>query len=138
MSTVAFRSGVLAADRQATSGGVVTKCTKLFRVSGYAIGVAGTLSSGTSFSRWFAGDQTGEIPLDQDSCALVMDLETGDCHLWESTGVVKIEEEFEAIGSGSGIAYGALEMGADARQAVKIASKRDAYTGGGVQVMRAK
>lgn len=42
--------------------------------------------------------------------------------------------EFYAIGSGAGIALGALAMGATAEQAVEIASRFNPWTGGQIQV----
>jgi len=139
MTTIVYRSGVLAADRQATSGGIRNKCTKLFRANGYAIGVSGGLAFGLAFVRWFKGGRDSPCPLDEDTYALVMDIETGECEQWESPGIgIPIEQEYESIGTGASVAYGALTMGADARQAVKVASKWDVYTGLGVQVIKAK
>lgn len=139
MTTIAFRDGVLAADRQATSGGTVTKCTKLFRVDGYAIGVSGHLSYGIAFKNWFKGDRLGDCPLDEHTYALIMDIQTGYCEQWESPGTgIPVEDDFAAIGSGSCYAYGAMEMGADARTAIKVAAKWDSGTGLGIQVAKSK
>jgi hypothetical protein len=41
-----------------------------------------------------------------------------------------------ATGSGGQLALGALAMGATPEEAIKVASKYDAYTGHGVQVWR--
>jgi hypothetical protein len=41
----------------------------------------------------------------------------------------------QAIGSGAGVAYGALAVGASPKQAVEAASKYDTRTGGGVESM---
>jgi len=61
---------------------------------------------------WFAGDDTG----------------------WGMTEVTYNE----AAGSGSEFALTALDMGATAKQAVKMAAKRDTMTGGKIRVIKLK
>ena len=129
----------MAADRQSSGGGLVTRCRKLFKVQQYAIGVSGNLASGILFRNWWDNRRQGDCPLDEDTHALVMDTNTGVCELWEHPGVgIPIEEDFASIGSGSGIAYGALEMGATARQAVSAAIKWDESSGVGVHTITSK
>lgn len=43
----------------------------------------------------------------------------------EDLGIWEVEHYYTAIGSGSDFAIGAMEAGADARKAVRIACKRD-------------
>jgi len=137
MTTIAYRNGILAADKQATDGGIICKCTKLFTSNGHAIGVSGTLAFGIAFVKWFQGTRTSDCPLDEHTYALVMNLKTGECEEWEQPGIgIPVEAEFEAIGNGAGLAMGAMEMGADARKAVEVASKWSAYSGFGVQVIK--
>jgi len=139
MTTIAYREGILAADRLSVQGSTKSRCTKLFKIDGHAIGVAGELACGLLFIEWFSGGMRGDCPLNDQTTALVLNLSTGDCRQWESPGAgILVEDEFAAIGSGAGFAYGAMEMGADARQAVRIASKYDVYTGGSVQVIKAQ
>ena len=74
--------------------------------------------------------------MDDQSTAIVLDLSTGVAEVWEHPGIgIPIEEDFAAIGSGVGIAYGAFWMGATARQAVQAAILFDEGTGLGVQVI---
>lgn len=137
MTTIAWRQGVLASDCQASSGGLVTKATKLFSDQHFAIGVSGSLSHGLAFRRWFFQGMKGDCPLDDDTYALVMNLQTGECEQWETPGIgIPVEDEFAAIGSGREFAYGAMHMGADAQMAIIVASRWDASTGMGVQVFR--
>jgi len=139
MTTIAWRDGVIASDRQSINGKIPVRCTKLFRTKEYAIGVAGSLSYGIAFVNWFQGDRSDECPLDEITAALVMNLETGACEQWEAPGVgIPVEDDFEAIGSGAAVAIGAMEMGATAKEAIRIASKRDTGTGMGIQVIKAK
>lgn len=137
MTTIVYRDGVIAADRQAETGGTVTRCTKLFRLEGFVIGVSGNLAVGIAFKRWFEGDQDGDCPLDDSTDALVMNTQTGVCEHWETPGIgIPVEDDFVAIGSGAELAYGAMEMGADAKKAIKVASKWDSSTGNGIQAVK--
>lgn len=43
--------------------------------------------------------------------------------------------DYDVVGSGSNFAFGALDAGASAKKAVKIATKRDVYSGGKVNVI---
>lgn len=139
VTTIAYRSGVLAADRQANQGNLKTKGTKLFRIGNVAVGFAGNFANGRAFCRWLLTDQKEDCPIGDDTHALVMNLETGDCELWEAPGIgLPIEDEFAAIGTGYHFAYGAMEMGADAKKAVQVAAKWDVNTGHGVQVIKAR
>ena len=139
MTTIAWRDGVIASDRQCSSGGIITKCRKLFKVGHYAIGTSGNLSVGMLFCQWWADGRREDCPLDESTYALVMDINTGVCEIWEHPGVgIPIEEDFSAIGSGAAVAYGALHTGATAREAVTAAIKWDDSTGIGVQAISAK
>jgi ATP-dependent protease HslVU (ClpYQ) peptidase subunit len=51
---------------------------------------------------------------------------------------LKVNEPFGAIGSGQGIAMGAMMAGATPTEAIKIASKKDTYTGMGVKTYKIK
>jgi len=140
MTTIAWRAGVIAADRQSGHGGTFEQCTKLFRVNGYAIGVAGSIAYGIAFRDWFAGNRQGDCPLtpDSDTYALVMDMRTGECEQWEAPGVgIPVEMDYTAIGSGADFAKTAMYMGASARGAVRIASKLDPHTGMGLMSFKA-
>jgi hypothetical protein len=48
-----------------------------------------------------------------------------------------LDDTFAAFGAGAEVAYGALEVGASAEEAVKAAARRSITTGGLIQVEKA-
>jgi hypothetical protein len=66
---------------------------------------------------------------DDEDADVIIVRPNGQLEYHDRYGWHKINGEFFAMGSGSELAYGALEMGASARKAVSIASKRDTNTG---------
>jgi hypothetical protein len=138
MTTVAWRDGVLAADRKGSLNGTGHRVTKLRRTKTHAIAFAGTVSTGIQFIDWFKGARDGECPLDRDTSAFVMDLETGKCEHWENGVPCPIEDKFAAIGSGMDLAIGAMSFGASAIEAVECASEWDNGSGLGINFARSR
>lgn len=138
MTTIAWKRGILAADKKTTDGDLAHICTKMYRKKGYAIAFAGILQEGLEFLEWF-DKKEGKCPLKKTDC-LIMNLITGQCLHWEAKGkiAVPVEDECTAIGSGGAIAIGAMEAGATPQEAVRIASRRDPSTGYGVHVIFSK
>lgn len=126
----------IAADRRITEDTLITRSRKLHRLKNHAIGICGDFANGAAFVDWWRKGKKDECPLDKKTEALVMDLETGKCWHWSMGGVpIPIEEAFVAVGSGAPIAFGALEWGATAKEAVETAMMRDSATGDGVTVI---
>jgi len=138
MTTIAWKPGVMVADKKTTDGDLAHSCTKIYRRKGYAIGFSGYLQEGLQFCDWFH-KREGKCPLKKTD-ALVMNLTTGGCVHWEAKAKIGIpvEDPCTAIGSGAGLAIGAMEAGATPQQAVKIAAKRDPATGFGIQTVYSK
>jgi 20S proteasome alpha/beta subunit len=133
MTTVAWRDGVLAADKKGSVGNTGYRVTKLFKAKGHAIGFAGNQGVGLKFVDWWRAGKPGKCPLDDESEALVMDLATGRCYHYEEDGhPIPVEDKFASIGTGSDFAIGAMAAGATAVEAVKIASKWDNCSGLGI------
>jgi hypothetical protein len=63
-----------------------------------------------------------------------------DGSLWEYEGEAWVKQDpgYYATGSGSPYAFAAMDAGASAKDAVRIAIKRDANSGGRVQSLRLK
>jgi 20S proteasome alpha/beta subunit len=138
MTTIAWRDGVLVADKKASDGDTGTRVTKLLRTKKYAIAFAGNLGRGLMFAKWLSRKE-GKCPLDKDTDALVMDLDTGKCYQYESDGhPIPIEDRFASIGSGSGFALGAMSMGATAEEAVEVACEWDNCSGLGMNIARSR
>jgi hypothetical protein len=153
MTTIAYRSGTLAADQCSWSGGVRRKVRKVFCIADPAqpgawmlVAFAGSADYAHRVLEWLGGgdkpDPAKSHALDamSNQCALVID-RPGFGKTWQRTRIRQLsnglifsemQEEFYAFGGGQEFAWGALEAGASARQAVEIAIKRSDYAGFGV------
>ena len=155
MTTIAYRNGVLAADSRVTvsseAGGDRTfNCEKLFRkfvagpegaIEEVILATAGDSTSGMVFVDWYG---SGHEPPVQQFIAAAADftvLVLRKDGLWEYDAWcrgMQIKDEFYAVGSGTKLALGAMEMGASALKAVEIAARRDPYTAAPFLSMRLK
>lgn len=138
MTTVVYRNGVMAADRRVTSGH--TRDSRMRKVAkrydGALIGFCGVASICQRYANWFLTGEKGAAPSlgtnsDDDGHVLIV-RPNGKVEFHDRFGWHPISGPYFAIGSGSDIAFGALEMGASARKAVAIAARRDTNTGDGV------
>ncbi len=138
MTTIAVRSGIMAADSRVTyeseaAGSRFFRTEKIFRVGKDLIGLAGESEPGLIFLDWYrAGallkDRPGVlIDGEADFTAIVLTrkgmFEYGKYCIGE-----RVLEPFYAIGSGCKAALGAMHVGADATRAVKVACKVDTYS----------
>jgi hypothetical protein len=137
MSVVVWDGRTLAADRQATDGDIRTRCKKIRKLpSGDLIGWVGSGEEGLALAEWYAsGADPGCWPESQkgDNWARLIVVHHGK--VWEYCQLpVKqhVKGKQAAWGSGASLALGAMGAGADAIQAVKIASKFNIYCGLGV------
>jgi ATP-dependent protease HslVU (ClpYQ) peptidase subunit len=143
VTTIAYRAGVIAADRQVDSW--MNAC-KLFRLKdGSVLAGAGHFDEVIEVVAWFnAGCKEGTKPvLDDDpdnSTDFVLACPSGIAYWLTSPFLrrVEIKDPFYAIGSGAQVALGAMAAGATPKRAVEIACQFDQATGKGVNVMRVK
>ncbi len=149
MTTIAYRSGILASDSRVTWGGhIKASGVKMWRVTSRVepikgevlIGVAGYLAAAGLFVDWVqAGGEPklkerGVEGEDADFGALIVH-RTG---LYTADHLCRFEpmtEDFWADGSGTLAALGAMAKGASALEAVRIAARFDCYTGGRIVSM---
>lgn len=144
MTTVAWRAGVIAADRQLD--GWMNAC-KLFRLKdGSILSGAGHLDDIIEVAAWINGgckpDQKPDFsgqPKDESTDFLVA-CPDGKAYWLTDPWLrrVEIRDDFYAIGSGAKIALGAMAAGASAKRAIEIACRFDEATGKGVNVIRVK
>jgi 20S proteasome alpha/beta subunit len=135
MTTIAYKDGVLAADRRVTKGDQIVqyKHRKAYKnVEGWLYAGSGTVSDLKRFEAWAETDDGSKTPPKGDYEGLMVSPEgrvwaVEGGVMWRMTGA-----KFMAIGSGGPVALGALHAGADAVQAVKIAQLVDSSSGGGV------
>ncbi len=143
MSIVAWDGQFLAADRLAVSRGCARRvpkiCTSVDMSTGKQVVAAycGTQSRGLVLRQWFEmGAERKEWPplLDQeDWTSLIVIFPEHTCYVFEESPTkLLIAEPFWAWGSGRDYALGAMARGANAIEAVRIASRFDVYCGGGV------
>ncbi len=149
MTVIAFDGFKLAADKQATEGGLRHITTKIKRIEkgrfkGYIMAGAGCTSQANHMMAWFEmGAEPEAFPKYQDT----EDLSAQLLVISPDKEILRFDfnplpcvfhDEIYAMGSGREVAMGALAMGADAVQAVEIASKLCSGCGMGVDVIELK
>jgi 20S proteasome alpha/beta subunit len=136
MTTIAYKDGIIATDsRQTRSGAVVTdNCLKCEVVDGVVFFLSGAVCDEKALIAAYFGTKS-EVPV--ETSGFVVDkgklMMVGHS---DETGIWKLDldpENPDAIGSGSAYALAAMDMGASAEDAVKVAIKRDIYSGGMVK-----
>ena len=150
MTTITYRAGVMCSDSQATRGDFIDNknTTKVYEVGGSLIGISGNAISAKKFVDWFA-DMTEhstaqeafpyvnvtlpEKLVEEDFHALVVYPDQTAYEFFGCDNIMECSEEYAAVGSGMLYALCAMDAGADAEEAVKVAIKRDVYSGGEVQ-----
>ena len=150
MTTIAWDGETLAADSCSWSGGARRKVKKVFRIESKERGDLLVAFSGHgSFCLmvldWMTGKADRPNPsdfYDRESicsqCAVVID---SDKRVWSLGNDLFWQEMLEskyANGAGQDFAWGALEAGATAQQAIEIAMKRSDYAGLGVDMVSFK
>lgn len=138
MTTIAYRSGTLAADTLIAYHAITNGSReKIERCGDYLVAMAGATWIRTILEDWVrAGCDPNEVPeqlLDNESkfAALIVDSD-GLAHEFDSGYLVPVHADYTAIGSGALLAMGAMAHGASAEQAVMVAAKHDKATGGPV------
>ncbi len=139
MTVITVKAGYMCSDSLITQNDLcLGEAKKLFKAGRYVIGIAGTYQHAIAFVQWFAEGRPEKRPdFDGDKPnfdALVYDKDI-DCLLYYSDGFLGdlILSDCHAIGSGTELAIGAMEAGATAYEAVKIAIKRSSNCGGKIQ-----
>lgn len=140
MTTIAYRAGVIAADRMMGGWQSVDKLLRL--KDGCCLAGCGRMDDLAEVGAWLmAGAKKDAKPdIERDESEFLLVHPNGDCY-WLSTPFlrqVKVNDEYIAVGSGARYALGAMAAGASAKRAVEIACRFDPHTGKGVNVMRVK
>jgi len=138
MTTIAWDGKTLAVDSKETCSGTVisTKAKKLYTDIGQykAVAVCGGSADCQKIIEWIMQGEGKGVPSNlEDSAVIAIDCK-GRAYKYLSPHLnkTKINPPY-ADGSGWEIALGAMDAGATAVEAVKIASKRDVYTGGRIR-----
>lgn len=138
MSVVAWDGKTLAADRQATCAGLRTPTSKMCVTKSEIIAWTGDSDKGRLLADWYlsGADKTTwpKQQEDKDGWVRMIVASASGCKVYEMTPYpLIVHAPFAAWGSGRDYAYGALEMGADARRAVEVANIHSIECGFGVE-----
>lgn len=150
MTTIAWDGNKISVDSMATKGGVQKNILKVKRfgelpgledIKRFGVNqkgpfitcCAGGITDWYEVIDWLVGNS--DFP-DGVECETVV-VSQRQLLSFESSPIPIIEnrKEIHAWGSGAQFALGALASGADAREAVKVAAKYDAWTGGRIYTM---
>lgn len=136
MTTIATDGKTIASDRLVTGDGVQhCNITKIRRFdNGDIMGLTGTAFDMDTFADWYISDRSELPDLSNHTEVLVLE-HTGTIRCFNQRGHSFIHDAPAALGSGAALAYGAMAAGASPAEAVRIASERDIYSGGGVDVL---
>lgn len=154
MTTIAVKDGIMVGDGRCSLGSTVIKddIVKVFWINNHLMGGAGRARSISTFADWLqkhtdytivnqeVGDLVTLIPPvlqdDEEFTALVL---TPDKQVLMYDGNVALNlgnDVAASIGSGSVFSLAAMDAGASAEEAVRIAMKRDVYSGGEITVVQ--
>ncbi len=141
MTVIAYKDGIIASDSQyTTDSNIKNDCgPKILKLNDHLVGMSGQISLLHNLSTVIVSKKLGFLSSLSDLLSS-LDLEEANVIAVDSQSKIFIFDEtgayFEskgtmvAIGSGAPFAYGAMQHGATAIQAVAAAMKFDIYCGG--------
>lgn len=154
MTSIAVKDGIMVSDGRVTLGDTVIKddMVKVFWVNNHLVGGAGRARSISTFVHWLqkqtdymivsneVGDLVDLVPPvledDEGFSALVL-TPTKQVLLYDGNIPIDLGNDVcTSIGSGSVYCLAAMDAGASAEDAVKIAMKRDVYSGGEITIVQ--
>lgn len=134
MTTIVYDGTYLAVDSQTTEGSLISYVNKLWKYEKGYFAVTGVLYDYPAYKKLLEGSKS--VVSKKSLCIF-----TENNKIYEY--VNKAGTQYEVThpyswGSGSGIAMGAIASGSDAIEAIKLAKKYDAFTGGRVRYIKVK
>lgn len=140
MTTIAWDGRTMAADGRSTDDDEVVltwRMRKIFRAQGELVGLAGDVAAMQRVRAWMLGGCQGKRP-DHSEVAILVVRPDRQALIAESGGELVEVDTPCAIGSGRHHAVTAMDCGKTAAEAVALAMKRDACTGGEITTLRLK
>lgn len=146
MTIIAWDGSTLAADRQGSRGDLAHPTAKLIKLAGkrgpVALANTGHATVGELLFRWWqAGADPRKWPEEQKTdrwSTLVVATAEGCVFYNQDCVPIKAMEKFDAWGAGRDYALGAMIMGANAMQAVQVASNFDVWCGFGCDYVKVR
>lgn len=138
MTVVCWDGKTLAADKRAERAGAGhAKVTKVFKVNGCLLAIAGSFDVGMQLVHWFQGGCVADdYPVlqaeDNEASLLVITPERRITQYERTPEPLIFEQEKTAMGSGRDYALAAMFLGCNAREAVEVACAFDIFCGNGV------
>lgn len=140
MTTIVYSNDIIAADSRCTAGGVIMSDNdnKIINARGVTFILSGATSGVQEIIKAYFGEPydknlgVGAIIIDKGS-VYIASLDDED-DFWKDD----ITGQQYCMGSGAPFAWTALDLGCDAVMAVKMAMKRDIYSGGKVRTYKVK
>lgn len=143
MTIIVWDGKTLAADRLAVCGTLQRTMTKIHRHGDLLFGGAGVRTTLEAMRAWIMDgcilDKFPPIPKVEDAGShsfWVINRNGTVVKFEDSPYPLKYDDPVFAEGTGRDFAYGALAMGADAVEAVKVACQYDIYCGGGIDILK--
>lgn len=139
MTTIAYKDGIIAYDSRATRGDLIScdNANKCFKYKGVLFFICGAVADAKHLAECYVENK--QPNQNADIAAYVVD--NGRVfRVGIDGGVFFVEDSrnVDAMGSGCLSALTAMDMGADAITAVKMAAKRDVNTGGKIRHYKVK
>lgn len=136
MTVLAYKGGILAADRLGLRAGLKTLAHKIHSVPGGWLAGAGTTASVLEMVEWYrAGAKKNDMPKRQytdDSDLLILLNHDGAFTIERGAFPVPMRGDYISIGSGQDFAAMAMHLGRSAIEAVTLASELCYSCGAGV------
>ena len=144
MTTIAYRAGIMAGDGRETIQNdehsswyvLQDKCHKVIKLKDGRL-FGGAHGSESIVRLENALKQGLPPPKLEDIAGLLVDTK-GAMWLYEGNMWQRVKGPYYAVGSGSILAFAAMDAGATAIEAVTIAARRDPFSGGKVTAVRLK
>jgi ATP-dependent protease HslVU (ClpYQ) peptidase subunit len=139
MTTIIANKEGMASDSQMTDGNIKSSVPKIWRIRGWLVAGGGSyheivkLINTIKEQKEFSPIKVmAEVELEKtEDCDLLFLSPAGKLFVTENgSEAMTVSDPFYAIGTGAQAALAAMHMGATPREAVRIAAKIDANTGG--------
>lgn len=141
MTVIAWDGKTLAADKQSTNCGYASTVTKIYRVPGGVVGLAGNAPHAMALLDWFMNGMKPEQwpkPFNDDYASALFVAADGQIHKYAGDCgpfPERIESKSTAIGCGRDYALAAMYLGKSAFEAVQVACALDVSCGQGIDTL---